>query len=450
MAENFDVRVVVGYSFWIRLCPERLRRRTAKQKEAERRNVFPRPCGVSRLNRMNVQALCQDIEHLKAEAYSSIGYSDFTHLLKIERWGRALSIIGYATAWLIPNPITAVCLSLGTFTRWLLAHHIMHRGYDRVPGIPHRYTSQGFARGWRRYVDWFDWLHPDAWDYEHNILHHYHTGEDHDPDLAVRHTEFLRKLPIPIALKYIVLMLASVTWKFLYYAPNTMSVLEPTGFNRVKKEHILYISVRNIFQFQNKHVRRLWLECYVPYGLFHFAVVPLLFFPLGKTAVVYVLINKLVAEMITNLHAFVVIGPNHTADDLVKFNFHYNDKAEFYVTQVLGSVNYSCGTEIIDYLSIWLNYQIEHHLIPDLPMSQYRKIQPRVKALCEKHNLLYRQENVFRRFARMASVCVGRNEMHEVNSLEEAIAHSHEMLHFQSSAQNALGRDLYLAAGEKI
>jgi hypothetical protein len=40
--------------------------------------------------------------------------------------------------------------------------------------------------------------------------------------------------------------------------------------------------------------------------------------------------------------------------------------------------------------------------------------------------------------------------MQEVNSLEEAIAHSHEMLHFQSSAQNALGRDLYLAAGEKI
>lgn len=154
--------------------------------------------------------------------------------------------------------------------------------------------------------------------------------------------------------------------------------------------------------------------------------------------------------MITNLHAFVVIGPNHTADDLVKFNFHYSDKAEFYVTQVLGSVNYSCGTEIIDYLSIWLNYQIEHHLIPDLPMSQYRKIQPRVKALCEKHNLLYRQENVFRRFARMASVCVGRNEMHEVNSLEEAIAHSHEMLHFQSSAQNAPRQDLYLAAGEKI
>ena len=29
-------------------------------------------------------------------------------------------------------------------------------------------------------------------------------------------------------------------------------------------------------------------------------------------------------------------------------------------------------------MSIWLNYQIEHHLFPDLPMRQYGLIQPRV------------------------------------------------------------------------
>ena len=131
--------------------------------------------------RMDVAGFCAAIDRLKAETHASIGPADFAHLRRIERYGRVATVMGYATAWVIPNPLSAFLLSLGQFTRWLLAHHILHRGYDRVPGIPRRYTSQVFARGWRRYIDWFDWLLPDAWDYEHNILHHYHTGEDGDP-----------------------------------------------------------------------------------------------------------------------------------------------------------------------------------------------------------------------------------------------------------------------------
>ncbi len=33
--------------------------------------------------------------------------------------------------------------------------------------------SQRFAQGKRRFIDWFDWILPEAWNYEHNILHHY-------------------------------------------------------------------------------------------------------------------------------------------------------------------------------------------------------------------------------------------------------------------------------------
>ena len=146
---------------------------------------------------MDVSGFCAAIERLKADAYRQIGPADFVHLRRIERYGLVATLLGYATAWIIPNPLSAFLLSLGQFTRWLLAHHILHRGYDRVPGIPPRYTSRVFARGWRRYVDWFDWLLPEAWDHEHNVLHHYHTGEDGDPDVAERHLEFLRRLRIP-------------------------------------------------------------------------------------------------------------------------------------------------------------------------------------------------------------------------------------------------------------
>jgi fatty acid desaturase len=112
-----------------------------------------------------------------------------------------------------------------------------------------------------------------------------------------------------------------------------------------------------------------------------------------------------------------VVGPNHTADDLYRFDFHYHGRQEFYATQVLSSANYHCGTEFVDYLSLWLNYQIEHHLFSDLPRSKYREIQPVVKSLCERYGLPYRQESVFRRFAKMTDVAVGRTSGRRLDRL---------------------------------
>lgn len=380
---------------------------------------YAKPGSYDGLSQIDIHGFCKEVEELKRKTYQRISTDDFRHLKKIERYGRLSALLGYSTAWIIPNPITAFLLSLAQFTRWLLAHHITHRGYDRVPGIPERYTSRGFARGWRRFIDWFDWLHPEAWDYEHNILHHYHTGEAADPDLAERHLDFIRKLKAPLFVKYLMIAVAACTWKFIYYAPNTLSVLDPETNKRLRHEHIVYLTFRNIFDFRSAQVRRLWSSCYLPYAGWNFVAIPLLFLPLGSTAAIYVLINKLIAEAMTNVHAFLVIGPNHTADDLYRYSFHYQKKEEFYVTQVLGSANYRCGTEFVDYMSIWLNYQIEHHIFPDLPMLKYREVQPEVKALCERYGVTYRQASIFKRFGKTLDICVGKTSMRELQQFPQ-------------------------------
>lgn len=381
-------------------------------------NSFAQPVNSLDSQKININGFANDIERLRDQVYNSLSQNDFLHLLKIERWGKLATFLGYLTAWIIPNPLSAFALSLGQFTRWLLAHHILHKGYDRIPGIPSKYTSKGFANGWRRrLLDWFDWIDPKAWDYEHNILHHYNTGEKNDPDLVEPHLEFLRSMKAPFLIKYFLMALVAMTWKFTYYAPNTMSVLDPETDKRLKSQHILFISLKNVLDFRNKTVRALWLRCYLPYGLIHFVLIPALFLPLGKTAAIFVLINKIMAELMTNIHSFMVIGPNHTADDLHRFEFHYKGKKEFYTTQVLSSANYNCGNDYIDFMSLWLNYQIEHHIFPDLPMSKYREIQPKIKALCKKHGLPYVQESIFKRFARMLDVCVGKTSLRKLESL---------------------------------
>lgn len=375
----------------------------------------------STFSKEDIRNFTAEIQQIKKRISGTISQEDFTHLKKIERLGRISTIFGYLTAWIIPNPISAFLLSQGQFTRWLLAHHIMHRGYDKVPNIPKRYTSKGFALGKRRFLDWFDWIHPKGWDYEHNILHHYHTGEHLDPDLVERNTEFLQKSKLPKWCKYLFMGLVGTTWKFTYYAPNTISCLDHNT-DKVDKENLNFLGIFDIFSFNKPQIRNLWLYCYLPYFTFNFLLIPSLFLLLSPTAAFFVLINKILAEIITNFHTFLIVAPNHAGDDLHRYDFHYDNKEQFYITQVLGSVNYHCGTEFKDYMHGWLNYQIEHHLFPDLPMLKYREVQPEIKALCLKYKIPYIQESVFCRFRKMLHICVGENEMIFKTSYPEIVS----------------------------
>ena len=347
---------------------------------------------------IDCDAFFRELRAIRRDVEAALGEDDIAHLRKIERFGRAATALGLATAW-FPNPVSMAGLALGRSTRWLLMHHIGHRGYDRVPGIPERFTSRVFAAGWRRYVDWADWMMPEAWKYEHNVLHHTHTGELSDPDLIERNTEFLRDSKHPVALKLAAMGFLAISWRFSYYAPNTLKALLNRGRNVEGDET------------PPGYTRMLYLQGYLPYVLLHFGAVPALFLPLGPLAAASALVNSLGAEVLTNLHTFIVVGPNHTGDDLYRFDTPARSKAEAAVRQVLGSVNYATGSELVDYAQLWLNYQIEHHLFPDIPMLRYREIQPRVEALCAKYGIPYVQQGVFARVKQMLSIAVGKTSM---------------------------------------
>lgn len=174
----------------------------------------------------DLNALARDLSALEQELRAEIGPDDLKHLKKIEGWGRLCSAVGFALAWIAPNPLSMALISQGTFSRWaIIAHHVLHRGYDKVPGAPSRLTSQIFARGWRRFLDWPDWIHPTAWSYEHNALHHYKLGEVHDPDQPELNGSMLRSSGLPLPLRYLAVAVAALSWKWLYYAPNTCGEL---------------------------------------------------------------------------------------------------------------------------------------------------------------------------------------------------------------------------------
>ena len=131
----------------------------------------------------------------------------------------------------------------------------------------------------------------------------------------------------------------------------------------------------------------------------------------------------MLAELLTNLHTFMNIAPNHAGEDVYRFDSSVKDKAEHYMRQITGSVNYACGSDGIDFAQMWLNYQIEHHIWPDLPMLQYRLVQPQVKQLCAEFGLPYVQESIFARNRKLIDIMVGKTTMRRVNRLS-AVARS--------------------------
>lgn len=379
---------------------------------------------------VNKEELQHDIDMIKKNL-GVASQEDYQHLLKLERWGRSSTFFGFLlfiTITILEYSIYeistlffwcfgllgAFLISIGNVARWTnVTHPILHGAYDKVPNIPMRYTKSVYASGKRRWIDWLDWIKPDAWVYEHNIMHHYHLGENDDPDNVERNLKWLHLKKMPMILKYATVYIFAAMWKVAYYAPNTLRILENKERIKRKEEPTIKFELTPF----TKSGLTLWKEYILPYALFKFVLLPLLFFPFGVTAVLYIFILLIVSEILANLHSFLVIVPNHSAEDIYQFSTPHKTQGEYYLRQIMGSVNYNSGTDLLDFMHGFLNYQIEHHLFPNMPHSFYQKMQPQVKKICKKHNLEYRQESVFKRVVMSVDLMVGKTKLLRINGI---------------------------------
>lgn len=334
--------------------------------------------------------------------------------------------------WMMINPISIFLLSLGTVTRWtIIGHHICHGGFDKCSEGKFNRFKFGVGSVYRRAVDWLDWMLVEAWNMEHNQLHHYHLGEIDDPDLVEVNMEMLRGLPIPVFLKYMAVAWMASTWKWWYYAPNTYKQLKVNKNRRqgktVDDEVATAVCTVSLGFILNGHALFSATEFFVkvlgPYFLQRFIAVPLPFLLLDLVVDNYYPghgyafawnagVSLILAEILTNIHSFVIVATNHAGDDLYRFDVPVKPRSStFFLRQCISSANFSCGTDIIDFMHGWLNYQIEHHMWPDLSMLSYQRSQPLVQEICRKHNIPYIKHNVFWRLKKLTDIMVGTADM---------------------------------------
>ena len=399
------------------------------------------------IEKVDLEALKEDIRELGKQLAAQQGPEDMAHLRKIISWSRACTLTGLFTMWYMVNPLSIYLISIGTMSRWtIIGHHVCHGGFDKCSSGTYSRFKFGVGSLWRRIVDWLDWMLVEAWNVEHNQLHHYCLGEATDPDLVEDNLKGIRtyKTSFP-GEKYIIVAFFMATWKWFYYAPNTFKMLKLHEMRRLDK-----VPMYEGKPVSERSMRRAWSldSCYYrgnvyftkaeifgrvlgPYFVRQFVLLPLLFgLTFGSGAYFNSLISMVLAEVLTNIHSFIVVVPNHTGDDLYRFDRHCTARsATFFLRQIISSANFSLGTDLIDFHHGWLNYQViapliapdglnyqvestitfgltgrclpdctsdctgwplittliisqvEHHLWPDLSMLSYQKAAPLVQSI---------------------------------------------------------------------
>ena len=147
-------------------------------------------------SKLDYKAFRKEVHALGTRMANEQGQADVNHLKRMIGWSNGFGLLGLATMWMsspLGRLLSIVGLSTWTCTRWtMIGHHISHGGYNRQDdpkkGGTGRFTTYGFAVGsvYRRARDWFDWMLPEAWNVEHNNLHHYRLSESGDSDIWCR------------------------------------------------------------------------------------------------------------------------------------------------------------------------------------------------------------------------------------------------------------------------
>ena len=370
-------------------------------------------------NRFDKNAFEKELNDLEKKTREEQCKDDMVHMLQIVNWTNMFGLVGILTCWHSISIIPIICISTYTFAKWtIIGHHTCHGGYDKV-GKGTQYNRFIFGLKWRRYIDWFDWFLPEAWNVEHNNRHHYHLGEIFDPDLVEDNMIDLRKSKLPIFAKYMIACVLMMSWKYMYYASNTFKELCIHRYERQTENDVVKgrgVSMIYSSLTRTKHwysFTQLIMNVIGPYFIVRFCVLPLMFYYVKPQYGVNTLINLLSAEILTNIHSFIMIATNHCGRDVCRFTTpcDLTDKGDFYLRQITGSVNYTNGLEIIDYFHGYLNYQIEHHLFPDMTVTSYRKMAPKVREICKKYCVIYIKENVLIRLKKTLDVFIGTASM---------------------------------------
>jgi fatty acid desaturase len=261
--------------------------------------------------------------------------------------------------------VTAAYLAL-VFTQLAFAGHDAghrqifrsRRGNDLV-GLVHANLLTGISFGW--------------WVPKHNAHHTNPNHEDLDPDISITALAFTAD---QASSRHGLIRLLARYQAWLFFP---LLLLEAV--------HLHLASIKSILRGSGRAnaIEGLLLVAHVAAYL---TAVLLVLSPLQAIAFV------VVQQGLFGLYLGCSFAPNHKGMPTLTDA----DQLDFLRSQVLTSRNVA-GSRLVDFVLGGLNYQIEHHLFPNMPRPNLRRAQPLIRAFCQQHGLPYTEASLFGSYA---------------------------------------------------
>lgn len=334
-----------------------------------------------RLTPEQVEEFGRGVEAIRAKVKADLGEKDIAYMKGIIRLQRRLEIGGRLGIYVgILNPIAWVVgvAALGVakiLDNMEIGHNVMHGQYD--------WANEPELRG--RKFEWDTVCPADQWRHSHNYMHHTYTnivGKDRDVGYGIlRMADEQPWHPAYLFQPAYAFMLAILFEWGVGVHDMELSELSKGKWKWSEKKEM----VKAFFRKSGRQILK-------DYVLFPLLAGPF-FLP--------VLLGNIVANLIRNVWAFLIIFCGHFTDGAEMFTeaeCENESKGEWYIRQLLGSSNIT-GGKWFHIMSGNLSHQIEHHMFPDIPAQRYEEMGVEVRALCEKYGLPYNTGTLGKQFS---------------------------------------------------
>jgi fatty acid desaturase len=122
----------------------------------------------------------------------------------------------------------------------------------------------------------------------------------------------------------------------------------------------------------------------------HYAVwfgVPLLFWLFAAVAALYILRTILLGYAM-----YAILAPGHFPAEAQRTTDQARDRADFFTLQTAATVSFRTGL-LGRFLCSGLEYQVEHHLFPNISHVHYPQVSAAVQAFCNEYGFAYRSHS---------------------------------------------------------
>ena len=335
----------------------------------------------------DVEEIGRRFEAIEKKHRESLGEGDVKYIRRLIAVQRGLELTSRAAIALTPKAFVPASATLGIakiLENLEIGHNVMHGQWDWM-NDPEIHSST-----W----EWDNVGPSSGWKHTHNVTHHTYTniiGMDNDIGYGVlRITRDKRWSPYHLAQPVTNALLASLfQWAVGFYDVELGAYFA----GKQSKE----VTMKRLDETLRK-VRRQAFKDYIAFPLVSAGVSGAVALATGKPAYRAAFHGAtragqtaLIGNFMRNVWAYAVIFCGHFPDDVETFTKRTladETRAEWYLRQMLGSANFT-GGRLLTIMSGNLNYQIEHHLFPDMPSNRLAQIGAEVQDIAEEFGLPY-------------------------------------------------------------